>query len=94
MPPQNDIKKVPWSDLFQSAIISQYYALMAPIFLINSSSFLDCCFQSNQDFRPSAAALLEHPFLLQPEPDSAQLLAKMEVVFLGSSLKMSGLLMS
>jgi len=55
-------------------------------------SFLDWCFQSDPELRPSAATLLDHPFLQQPPPNQEQLYSKMEVVFLGSSLKMSGLI--
>jgi len=57
------------------------------------TEFLDCCFQFNTQLRPSATKLLNHPFIVTTEPLNLKVLQnKLELVFIGSSLKMNGLL--
>eukprot|EP01128_Nolandella_sp_AFSM9_P008596 TRINITY_DN5283_c0_g1_i1.p1 TRINITY_DN5283_c0_g1~~TRINITY_DN5283_c0_g1_i1.p1 ORF type:complete len:397 (+),score=65.51 TRINITY_DN5283_c0_g1_i1:137-1192(+) len=55
------------------------------------NSFLDFCFQLEPTFRPSAREMLSHPFLNLDLPGKS-LDEKMEIVFLGASLRESGLL--
>jgi len=55
--------------------------------------FLDCCFQFNTTIRPSASELLNHPLITTTEPHNLRVLqSKLELVFIGSSLKMNGLI--
>lgn len=55
-------------------------------------SFLELCFQNNPYFRATASQLLTNPFLLNEDGWSQDLRRKLEVVFIGSSLRRSGLL--
>jgi len=55
--------------------------------------FLDWCFQFNPQLRPMATELLKHPFLNQEKLlNLKSLQSKLELVFIGSSLRMNGLL--
>jgi hypothetical protein len=55
--------------------------------------FLDWCFQFNPQLRPLTTRLLTHPLINNTEPANLKVLQnKLELVFIGSSLKMNGLL--
>jgi len=55
--------------------------------------FLDWCFQFNPQLRPTSTELLKHPFLNQEKLLNMKALqSKLELVFIGSSLRMNGLL--
>lgn len=54
--------------------------------------FLRTTLNTDQTKRPTAIQLLEHPFLVQTEPVIKELQKKLELVFIGNSLRMNGLL--
>uniref|UniRef100_A0A6B2LBD3 Protein kinase domain-containing protein n=1 Tax=Arcella intermedia TaxID=1963864 RepID=A0A6B2LBD3_9EUKA len=57
------------------------------------SDFLDNCFQTNPELRPNSTELLKHPFLSQRNNiNMKSLQSKLELVFIGSSLRMNGLI--
>jgi hypothetical protein len=56
-------------------------------------SYLEQCFQGNPYFRATASQLLTHPFFKMAEDGwTPELRRKLELVFIGSSLRRSGLL--
>jgi len=54
--------------------------------------FLFLCFQTRPQSRPTAAQLLQHPFLHILNFSHKDLLKKLELVFIGTSLRMNGLI--